>query len=504
MDKALLGVDLGTTSLKAVVYSPEGEVVSEKDVAYPTFFPRPMWAEQNPEDWWNAFRRAVRHVVAEARGKGFSIAAIALDSQREGVVPVSRSGRPLANCIIWMDRRSWEEARMIGGLIGEEEVYRRTGLVVEPTYTATKILWLKKHMPSVFEKTWVFLQPKEYINYRLTGVAATDPSLASRTMLFNVSRLEWDDDVACALGIPLDKMPEVKSSDEIIGVVSGELARSLGLPDGCPVINGGGDRQCEALGAGVVGPGVFAESTGTATNVMTSASRPVFDVHRRILVSCHVVKGYWLKEAGTSPTGAILKWFRDLAYQGEPDPYEAMNREAEKSPPGANGVVVLPYFMGSRAPLWRPYMRGLIAGLSLGISRGDVVRGIMEGIALLIREILETYDEIGFKASRIRLLGGAARSRLWNTIKASVLGMKVEVLKEYSAASLGAAVLAGVAVGIYHSPIEAAERLLKVEEVVSPREEWVQIYDDKYRDFKKVSRMAVSLYGELKAGRDLD
>jgi len=493
--EVLLGVDLGTTTCKAVAYDVSGRKLIEYGVEYPTYYPKPLWAEQDPNDWFNSFVRAVRYVSEWVLRRGYDIRAMCITSQREGVVPLSRDGRALSNCITWMDCRSLPQAEWIAREVGVEEVYRRTGLRVAVTFTATKLLWLKENQPEVYEKTWCFLQPKEYINYLITGVACSDPSLASRTMMFNINSLKWDEDLISAYGLTSDKLPNVRKSSDIIGYLKDDVSKLLGIGKSIPVINGGGDRPCEALGAGIISEGILGESTGTATNVMASIDRPILDVKMRILCSCHVLPGKWLLEGGTTPTGAILRWFRDelgvdeVRKAGElgVDPYVVIDEEASKIPPCSDGLILLPFFMGSKATRWNPHLRGALIGLTLSHKKAHIARSIMEGIAYLAREVLDAIREMGVPINEIRLLGGAAKSRLWAEIKASVWNTRVHLLNETSTAPLGAAILAGLGVGIFKNYEDAVRTMVRLRDSITPINEWVGTYSKCYENYLKLA-----------------
>ena len=489
--KVLLGVDLGTTNVKVVAYTIEGEKVFEHGEEYPTHYPRHDWAEQDPRDWVKAFFLSALEVIRSVRRRRLEILGMCITSQREGVVPISKEGDVLARCIIWMDQRSLPESEEIARKLGSKAVYEKTGLRPSPTFTASKLLWLKKNVPRVYERAEVFLQPKEFLVYVLTGKQCSDPSLASRTMLFDIRKLEWDEGIAEALGLSIEKMPEVLPSTEIVGYVKDEVARKLELEKPIPVVNGGGDRPCEALGGGIVEKGVAGESTGTATNVMMSVDEPRLDLKGRFLCSGHVLQGKWLLEGGTSPTGAILRWFRDNiaipeveeAKKRRINPYDVINEIASKVPPGSEGLLLLPFFMGSKAPRWSPRLRGAFIGLTLGHGRAHIAKSIMEGIAYLCREIIEAYESTGIRITEVRLLGGAAQSILWARIKASVWRKRVLIVKEKSAAALGATILAGIGVGVFGGYRDAVQRMVKIEREIGPVEEWVKVYEGLYERY---------------------
>ena len=503
--EALLGVDLGTTNCKAIVYDVNGNKVAESQVEYPTHHPKPLWAEQDPQDWLNAFFLSTRTVIKEAYKKGYEIIGMALTGQREGVVPISKGGKPLDRCIIWMDERSIPQTEKIGSIIGVDEIYRRTGLRLAPMFTATKLLWLKENKPKVYEEANVFLQPKELINFILTGRACTDPSLASRTLLFNIHKLDWDTEVASSCGLSIDKLPEIVPSHEIIGYIREDFVKKLELKKSIPIVNGGGDRPCEALGAGVIEHGIVGETTGTTTNIKMSTNKVVLDPKKRILCSGHVISGLRLLEAGTTPTGAILRWFRDNIALKEVeearrkgiDPYDIISKEAEKVDPGSSGLILLPFFMGANAPRWNPYLRGAILGLTLGHTRAHIARCIMEGVAYLCREIFDIFNELGLEIDKVVLLGGAARSPLWSTIKASVWRRRVIVPKETDAAPLGAAILAGLGTGVFNSAEEAVKNMIIYVSHYDPINEWSKLYERYYNAYLKIMNTLEDLLTEI-------
>ncbi len=503
--EALLGVDLGTTNCKAIVYDLNGNRIADSQVEYPTYHPRPLWAEQDPKDWLDAFFLSARAAIREAYRKGYRIIGMTLTGQREGVVPISKNGEPLDRCIIWMDERSIPQTEEIRSTISEEEIYEKTGLRLAPMFTATKLIWLKENKPEVYEKAHVFLQPKEFINFILTGKACTDPSLASRTLLFNIHKLDWDTEIISSCELSVDKLPEIIPSHEIIGHVREDYVKKLGLRRSIPVINGGGDRPCEALGAGVIRHGIVGETTGTTTNIKMSIDEVVLDPKRRILCSCHVIDDLRLLEAGTTPTGAILRWFRDNialkeveeAMKKGIDPYDIISKEAEKVNPGSNGLILLPFFMGANAPRWNPYLRGAILGLTLGHTRAHIARCIMESVAYLCKEIFDVFGELNLEIDKVVLLGGAARSTLWGIIKASVWRRRVIIPREIDAAPLGAAILAGLGTGAFNSAEEAVKDMIAYISHHDPIERWSKLYEKFYNAYLKITNTLENVFTEV-------
>lgn len=468
----LLAIDIGTTACKAVLFQADGTERVKASREYPVHYPRPLWAEQDPDDWWRAAVSATRDCLERAgEGAKERIAAIGLSSQRETMAAVDADGRPLGRAILWMDRRSRPQAEQVARAFGREAVHRRTGMLPDATFSLTKLMWLAQNQPEQVERARVFLQPKEYVAFRMTGVAATEPSLASRTMMFDLETGDWIDELVAEAGIRKEQLPPVVPSASVLGTVTAEAAAAMGLAEGIPVVAGGGDRPCEALGSGIGVDGVM-ESTGTTSNVSAPVTRPPEKLEGGTLCSRHVVPGYFLLEQGLSTTGALLRWFRDQFAHEErqraialgADPYDLISEEAAQRPPGANGLIALPFFMGARAPRWNPEARGVLFGFTLEHTRADVARALMEGVAFEVAACLEVLRRAGFDPQGLRVLGGGAKARLWNQIKADVTGVEIQVPRVTEAASLGAAILAGCAVGLYADPMETARSLNPVRE----------------------------------------
>ena len=498
-----MGIDVGTTNAKCMVFNDKGEVVASATREYPTYFPKPGWVEQDPEDWWRAVVEAVRECVNKF--KGGKIGGIGVSSQREGVVLLDKSGKPLGRVMIWMDRRSLPQAERIKQEYDIREIYRRTGVIVDPTFTATKLLWLKENEPELLRKAGVLLQAKDYIIYKLTGAKVTDYSIASRTMLLDVIKREWAYDLFEEWDLPQDKFPELKYSDEIVGEVSEEASAETGLAKGIPVVAGGGDRSCETLGAGILDSSIVEESTGTGSTTATTLDKPLFDPKMRVIITCHVIKGKWGLEVGISTAGAILRWFRDNL--GLPEKlasaimrrraYELMDMEAEYVPPGSHGLLLVPFFMGARAPRWKPEARGVLFGLTLYHSRAHIARAIMEGVAYELRKVMEVLKELGIEVKELRALGGGGKTPLWAKIKADVIKVKVSIPKVLDAACLGGAILASLGTGYFKDVRDAVNNMVSIERNFETNPENSKIYDKLYNIYNKLIDSVSPLFKEL-------
>lgn len=490
--KAILTYDLGTTSLKTALFDPaDGRLLALAEREIPIHRPSPTWAEQNPLDWWEAAVETT-HKVLKAAPTGYQVAGIGLSSQRETVAPVDASGEPLGPAVLWMDRRALKEAGELAERLGADEIHQVTGMVAEPTFTAPKLLWLKRHQSHVFKRAQWFLCPKDYLGMRLTGAPFLDPSMACRTALYDTRRRDWWPAALEALELSPDRLAPVVDSAAPGGYLTAKAAAVLGLPTGIPVAAGGGDRCCEALGA-AVGGGRVMESTGTATNVSAATLRLGEHLPNGILVSAHVVEG-WLLEQGISTGGSVLKWLRD-SVTGLP--YAEMDRLAAGSPPGAGGLLLLPFFMGARATRWHSQARGVMFGLTLGHSQGDLARAVMEGVTLEVRACLDVLRREGVEISELVCLGGGAASPVWLQIKAGVTGMPVGRLQSGHAASFGAMLLGAAAAGLISDPVAEARRLNPV--VAQEEPQHADFYDRLYDLYNRLYRSVEGLYGELAA-----
>jgi xylulokinase len=371
------------------------------------------------------------------------------------VVPVDGTGRPLGRCIIWMDRRSAAETEALVRAFGRERLHQVTGLVPDTEFTASKLLWLRAHEPGLTQAARLYVQPRDYLYIRLTGAPATDYTLASRTMLFDLTRRDWWPEGCAFVGITPQVFPPIYSSTAAPHQVIQEAADSLGIPPGVPVALGAGDRPCEVLGSGAR-PGWVMASTGTTTNVSAPIRGRPQAIDSRVMCSAHAVEGMTILEQGMSASGAILRWFRGTLLGGRQD-YGQLDRLAEAVAPGADGLLFLPFMLGARATRWNPQAQGVWFGLSEAHRTGALTRSVMEGVAFELRACLDVLEGMGVPVEGLLAVGGGARSRLWNQIFADVSGREVAVPRHTDAASLGAMLLAAAATG-RGSDLEAAAR----------------------------------------------
>lgn len=494
MSELVLAIDAGTTGVRSMFFTREGKVMAKAYQEFESQFPQPSWVEQNADDWWLAACNTILTCLKSGNVDAKHVLGISITNQRETVVPIGDSGSPLRKAIVWQDRRTVPQCEWIRQQVPANEIYSITGLTVDPYFTAPKILWIRENDRKNFDSAYKFLLVHDFIAFKLTGLTVTDYSNASRTLLFDIEAASWSDKMLDALDIPVEKLPSPVQSGEIIGEVSRAASEACGLLEGTPVVAGGGDQQCAALGVGVVRPGAFKSTTGTGTFMLAFSNEKLLDPGRRVLCSRHVVPNSFVVEASMFTTGSALRWFRDqlgspeqaVADEKGVDPYEVITECAKEIPPGSEGVTHTPHFVGTGAPYWNPHARAVFAGLALGHTRHHLIRAILEGVSYDIRTNLEVMIELGIPASEMRVTGGAARSEVWMQIQADIVNIPVVRTEIEEATALGAAMLASKGVGIHDSLVEAADSMVKRLNPLNPQSENRAVYDEGYERFRRL------------------
>ncbi len=485
----VVAIDVGTSGTRTAIFNAEnGNLIIQNHREYSSIFPRPAWVEQDAIDWWETTCETCQATMKALGNQISQLVAVGVTNQRETIVPVDEKGTSLHNAIVWQDRRTIPQCNWIREQLGANRIYQETGLTIDPYFSAPKILWFKEEQPDCYRSTYKFLLVHDFILHHLTGEFATDYSNASRTMLFSVERMEWSGKICNTMGIPKELLPTPYPSGTVIGKVTRKAAQETGLPEDLPVVVGGGDQQCGALGVGVVKPGRVKATIGTGTFILAYEDKPIFHPEHRLLCSCHAMPGKWVVEASIFTSGIVYRWFRDqfceeekqLAKLLDADAYELMNEQASRSPPGAKGILLLPYFVGAGAPYWDPTARGVILGLALGHERVDLIRAIMEGTSFEVRRNLEAMKELGIPLEELRITGGATRSTVWNQILADICKLIVQRSQIEEATALGAAILASVGGGIYGNVVEASEKMVRVGEQYTPSPKLRALYDKLY------------------------
>jgi xylulokinase len=463
---ALVGIDVGTTGVKALAISAEGEVVAKAEHAYSLSTPRPGFAEQDPEAWWNATQSALGELGTR------DIAAIGLSGQMHGLVCLDANDVVLRPAILWNDQRTAAECAEIEERVGFERLVTLTGNRALTGFTAPKLLWVRRHEPEVYERIARVLLPKDYIRLRLTGEHAIDVSDASGTLLLDVAERRWSEEVLEALDLDGAILPPALESPAVSGLTSG----------GVPVAAGAGDQAAGALGVGVDRPGPLSIQIGTSGVVFAALPGYQPDPQARVHAFCHAVPGAWHAMGVMLSAAGSLAWLRDLAAPGLP--FAELVAEAERWSPGADGLLFLPYLTGERTPHADPGARAAFAGLELRHDRGALVRAVLEGVAYGLRDSLELIRALGLEPACGRALGGGARSELWLRIVASVLRLPLERVAVEEGAAYGAALLGGVAGGVFAGVHEAVAASVRIRETIEPEPSWLDAYDDGYERFR--------------------
>ena len=474
--EVLVGLDIGTTGVKAIAVAPDGRVLGVAEQGYPLSTPHAGWSEQDPEDWWRATRAALAELRAQI-GAGSEIAGIGLSGQMHGLVALDAADRVVRPAILWNDQRTGAECAEIEERIGLERLIALTGNRALTGFTAPKLLWLRRHEPDSYGRIARIMLPKDYVRLRLTGEWAIDVADASGTLLLDVARRTWSAEVLDALEIPAAWLPPVLESPEVSGltIACDELAQ------GIPVAAGAGDCAAAAVGVGIDRPGPLSIVLGTSGVVFAALPGFASDPQARVHAFCHAVPGQWHAMGVMLSAAGSLQWLRDrLAPETS---FADLVAEAEAWAPGVDGLLFAPYLAGERTPHADPSARAAFTGLELRHDRGALVRAVLEGVAFGLRDSLELVRGLGGPVDRARASGGGARG-LWLQIVASALGLPIELTAVEEGSAYGAALLGGVAGGVFADVPDAVDRCVRVRTTVDPDPAWQAVYDDTYARFR--------------------
>ncbi|HUT33609.1 MAG TPA: xylulokinase [Planctomycetota bacterium] len=493
----LLGIDLGTQSVKSVVLDDQGQVRSVAQAEYPILTPRVGWAEQEPATWWRATSQTTQEAIAGARIAPEEIAGVGLSGQMHGTVCLDREGLPVRPAIIWADGRSAAEVDELVAELGRDHLARLTANPVAAGFMAATVRWLLRHEPETMARTATLVLPKDYIRLRLARHVGTDVTDAASTLLFDVAGRRWSDEMARAVGIRPDLLPRVHESHEVCGAVTRHAARDTGIPVHTPVVVGGGDQPVSAVGNGVIEPGTLLATIGTGGQLFAPLERPSYDPHLRTHTFCHAVPGRWFIMGAMLSAGLCLRWLRDQVFGGLGLDYAAFSEAAAQAEPGAEGLLFLPYLLGERTPHMDARARGVFFGLALRHERRHIVRAVMEGVAFALRDSLEIFRSIGVTSRQTLAAGGGARSAVWGQILADVLGTPLAPVEAAEPAACGAAILAGVGTGVFPSLEQGAARVARLGPTVEPIARNVAIYNERHAFFQSLYPRLKDAYREL-------
>lgn len=491
-----LGLDVGTSGSRALLVDPGGRVRYSFTAPHEEMqMLRPLWAEQDPDDWWRASQIAIKGVMQAAGVDGKSVASVGLSGQMHGLVLLDKAHQVIRPALIWCDQRSQRQVDFINSKVPPARVLESTANPMLTGFTLPKLLWIRDNEPENFASIRKMLLPKDYARFRLTGEFATDVSDASGTGLFDVVQRKWSLAMASALGLDASILPKAYESSEVTGRVSGAAAELTGLAAGTPVVGGGGDQAASAIGNGIVQPGTVSCTIGTSGVVFAYLEKPAYDPAGRVHTFCHAIPGVWHVMGVTQGAGLSFQWFRNrLAPSTE---YDDLTAEATLAPAGAHGLFWLPYLMGERTPHLDANARGAWIGLTAKHQRRDLVRAILEGVCYSQKDGLEIIRELGAPPSVVRLSGGGAKSPFWHQLFADIFDVRVATLETQEGSAYGAALLALVGSGEYGSAVEVCRTAIKEVSVKEPDPEAVGFYRPRYGVYRSLYPALKSAFGAI-------
>ncbi|MGN0243195.1 MAG: xylulokinase [Lachnospiraceae bacterium] len=501
----LIGVDIGTSATKTVLFDEQCNVIASASKEYPMYQPQNGWAEQKPEDWRDATLETLTKVIKDAGASGADIKGIGLSGQMHGLVMLDENGDVLRPSIIWCDQRTAREVDEMNEKIGRERLIEITANPALTGWTAAKILWVKNHEPEIYAKCKHILLPKDYIRYILTGVFATEVSDASGMQLLDVPNRCWSEEVCEKLGIDMSMLATVYESCEVTGTVKEDIAAMTGLSADTVVVGGAGDNAAAAVGTGIVRDGKAFTTIGTSGVVFAHSSKVTIDPKGRVHTCCCAVPGAWHVMGVTQAAGLSLNWFRNnfcQDYMAEAqkqgcDPYDLMNRDAAQSPVGSNKLIYMPYLMGERTPHLDPDCRGVFFGISAIHKKPDFVRAVMEGVSYSLKDCNDILNEMGIHVQEMMACGGGGKSPLWRQMLADMYDCDVKTVRQQEGPALGVAILAGVGAGLFESVESACDKFISPDQSNQPIEEHTVKYNDFHHIYKKLYSALKDQYKEL-------
>jgi len=495
----ILGLDLGTTTIKTALISENGNVVGKSIVEYTLHTPSPLVVELPVQVYWDSIKKSISELFEKTRMSPAEVGVLGMSVQGETMVCVDRDGEPLHHAIVWLDNRAQEEADLLDSEFPNKLTYEITGQVkIVPTWPAAKILWIKNHMNELYQKTHKFLLLEDYIIYRLTGKYVSEGSLLSSTVYWDIGTKQWWPDMLTRLGLEESRLPEIRESGEVVSTILPEIAKDLGLSKEMIITTGALDQAAGAVGVGNIKPGLFSENTGAALAICATVDKPFMDPNFAMPCHYHAIPDLYMAHTFTSG-GMVLKWLRDKFCQEEidvanfigKDAYALLDDVAHTVSPGCDGLVMLPHLEGAMAPEANPKARGVFFGFTLHHGRPHFVRATMEAIAFIVRRNVDVLNRLKIPVDKVVCLGGGSKSSLWNQIKADVMNKKiVTTANDQDAACLGAAFIAAKGIGLYDSIEEAIEKSVTVKNEYLPDPENRDVYDTAYQKY-------VALYDNL-------
>ena len=496
----LLGIDLGTSSVKVVIVDEGGRLLGVGMREYPIHTPQPNWAEQDPEDWWRASIEATGEALARAGVEGESVEAVGFSGQMHGFALVDEAGAPVGPAIIWPDQRTVTEVQEITDLLGAEMLAQVAGTAPATGFLAPTMRWLRKHDPARLDASYAALMPKDYVRLRLTGEMATDASDASATAAFDQRSRTWSAQIIERLELPARLLPRVIGSAEVAGALMPKAAQALGLRAGIPVATGCADQAAQAVANGLLDPGVGSITIGTGGQLFMPLTAPQADPGLRLHTFCHGHPARWYALGAMLAAGLSLRWLRNtVGMANDPDAYPKLAALAANTPPGADGLLFLPYLVGERSPIMDPKARGTFVGLALRHELGHLVRAIMEGVSFAMRQILDIMLELGGPVEYMLAAGNGLGSPVWRQITTDILNWPLRLSQEGERSGAGAALLGGIAAGVYpdFEAVRDLARSAAAPVITEPVAATARFYDEQYGRFLQVYPALKSVMHEL-------
>jgi len=490
-----LGIDVGTGGTRALVIDSRGSVIASASSEHDNFAsPRPGWAEQAPSNWWRACGKAVQKALQSSHLDAKDIACVGFSGQMHGAVLLDSADEVVRPAIIWCDQRSEAQSRELEDLFGRDALIQLTCNPPLTNFTLTKFLWVREIEPRNWNRVAHVMLPKDYVRFRLTGERAIDVADASGTLLLDVARRRWSNEVLAKTGIDQGLLPSLFESPQVCGKISAAGTEATGLRTGTLVVAGAGDQAAGAVGMGIARAGAVSATIGTSGVVFASTDRPAMDPQGRLHTFCHAIPGRWHVMGVTQAAGLSLRWYRDQFGAASPgvqkkdgrDPYEVLAEEANSAPAGSEGAFWAPYLMGERTPHLDPNARAALIGLTASHTRAHVIRAIMEGVAFSLKDTFTIFEEMKIPVTSIRLGGGGARSPLWRQIQADVYGREVEIVAAEEGAAYGAAILAGVGAGAWSSVEQACDEVVRVANRIPPNPNDSATMQSAYAAYRKI------------------
>ncbi len=488
-----MGIDVSTTASKALAIDEQGEVVASQSYPHRLSTPRPLWSEQDPEEWWRAASHAVRDVLEKVPAE--QVAAVGLTGQMHGLTSLDAQDRPLRPAILWNDQRSGAQCAAITEKVGAQRLYQHIGSMLLAGFTAPKIMWLRENEPDVYRQIAHVLLPKDYLRLRLSGAHAADVADASGFGLMDIGKRAWSDEMLAAFDIPRAWLPELFESPEICARVNAEGAAATGLKVGTPIVGGAGDQPAQAVGSGIVSMGQTSLTVGTSGVAFTAADRYLPEPQGRLHTFCHAIPGEWFSMGVMLSAAGGLRWLHDEL--APTTSYEALSERAAEVPPGALGLLFAPYLSGERNPHPDPFARGAFVGLTLRHTLAHMVRAVMEGVAFGMRDNLELLRVQGIRPASAAVSGGAANSPVWRQLMTDIMGIPLYTVNTTEGAAFGAAILAAVGAGAYPDVPTACAQMVRQVDEIQPQPEGVAAYERLYPAFRELYPALIETYAAL-------